>query len=74
MGLPDSVASVFSLLEQQGVLDSGLAARLRRMVGFRNIAVHNYQNLNPEIVEAIVTRHLDDLRSFSGRVVQQFGL
>ena len=73
-GLPDSVAASFSLLEGRGVLDAGLAERLRKMVGFRNIAVHNYQALAPEIVEAIVTRHLDDLRGFSARIVQRFGL
>lgn len=73
-GLPDSLAGSFSLLEGQGVLEAGLAERMRKMVGFRNIAVHNYQALDPEIVEAIVTRHLDDLRAFSARVLQRFGL
>lgn len=35
------------------------------MVGFRNIAVHDYQALNLVIVQAIIDRHLDDLRSFA---------
>lgn len=73
-GLAGSVAENFTLLEQQGILAPELAAQLRRMVGFRNIAVHNYQDLDPRIVEAIVTRHLGDLSSFSARVVQRFGL
>jgi len=73
-GLPDTVAATFTLLEAHGIVDADLATRLRKMVGFRNIAVHNYQALNPEIVEAIVTRHLDDLRAFASRVVEHFGL
>lgn len=73
-GLPDSVAGSFVLLEARGVLDAELAERLRKMVGFRNIAVHEYQALDPSIVEAIVTRHLDDLRAFAARVVRHFGL
>ncbi|MBI2467953.1 MAG: DUF86 domain-containing protein [Candidatus Rokubacteria bacterium] len=73
-GLPDSLAASFSLLEGHGILDPDLAERLRRMVGFRNVAIHNYQALDPRIVEAIVTRHLGDLRAFSSRVVQRFGL
>ena len=73
-GLPDSVAAFFSTLEARGVLEPSLADRLRRMVGFRNIAVHDYETLDPNIVEAIVTRHLDDLRTFAGRVVERFGL
>lgn len=73
-GLAAAVAENFTLLEQQGVIDPPLAERLRKMVGFRNIAVHNYQALNPAIVEAIVTRHLGDLRKFSAVIVQRFGL
>jgi len=73
-GVPDSVAGAFSLLEDHGVIDPELALHLRRMVGFGNIAIHDYQALDPEIVEAIVTRHLDDLRAFCARVNQRFGL
>jgi uncharacterized protein YutE (UPF0331/DUF86 family) len=72
-GLPDSVAAFFSVLERHGVIDAELADRLRKMAGFRNIAVHEYQALDPEIVEAIVTRHLDDLRAFSASIVTRFG-
>jgi uncharacterized protein YutE (UPF0331/DUF86 family) len=73
-GLPDSVAASFSLLEGQAVVERDLAERLRRMVGFRNIAVHDYQTLDSRIVEAIVTRHLDDLRAFAAGVIRHFGL
>ena len=72
-GLPDTVAASFSLLETNGVIEGNLADRMRRMVGFRNLAVHDYQVLNPDIIEAIVTRHLDDLRSFAAHMAEQFG-
>lgn len=71
-GLPDSVAASFSLLERQGVLAPELARRLRGMVGFRNIAVHDYQSIDPRILESILARHLDDLRTFSARIVERF--
>lgn len=35
------------------------------MVGFRNIAIHNYQKLNIKIIQAIIEKHLKDLVSFS---------
>jgi len=73
-GLPDSVAAFFAVLERHGVIGPDLADRLRRMVGFRNIAVHEYEALDPEIVEAIVMRHLGDLRAFSASIVRRFGL
>jgi uncharacterized protein YutE (UPF0331/DUF86 family) len=46
MGIPTSSRESFDLLEGQGVIPNDLAARLRKMIGFRNIAVHQYQQLN----------------------------
>jgi uncharacterized protein YutE (UPF0331/DUF86 family) len=73
-GLPETIAANFVLLQQNGVLDTALADRLRGMVGFRNIAVHNYQDLDPAIVDAIVSEHLDDLRQFGARILERFGV
>lgn len=73
-GLPDSVAASFTLLEKEGLIGLDLAERLRKMVGFRNIVVHHYETVDPEIVEAIVTKHLQDLRAFNRIVVDHFGL
>lgn len=73
-GTPDSTAGVFALLQQRGVIDADLATRLRRMVGFRNIAVHEYQTLDPAILESILERHLGDLRTLANRVIERFGL
>ena len=68
--LPGSLAAAFSTLEAEGVLESALAERLRKMAGFRNVAVHAYDSLNPAIVESIVTKHLGDLRDL-GRTVRE---
>lgn len=72
-GLPDSLAGTFTLLEQQGIIDAQLASQLRRKVSFRNIAVHEYETLDPAVVTRIVEERLDDLRAFSGRIVDRFG-
>ncbi|MFU8888752.1 MAG: HepT-like ribonuclease domain-containing protein [Trueperaceae bacterium] len=37
------------------------------MVGFSNVAVHDYRRLDLAVVDAIVARHLDDLLAFAGR-------
>lgn len=42
------------------------------MVGFRNLAVHDYQELNYNIVESIVTKNSNDLLSFSEQIIKQF--
>lgn len=73
-GLPDSAADVFTRLEQTGVLPRALAERLRKLVGFRNVAIHDYAKLDRAIVEAIVQSRLDDLRNFGRLVVETFGV
>jgi len=45
LGVPQSARDVFAVLAQAGWIDSALADSLKRMVGFRNIALHNYQSL-----------------------------
>jgi len=73
-GTLDSTAGVFTLLQQRGVIETDLATRLRKMVGFRNIAVHEYQTVDPAILESILARHLGDLRALTSRVSAHFGL
>lgn len=45
LGVPQSARDVFALLAQSQRIDPALADTLKRMVGFRNIAVHDYQAL-----------------------------
>lgn len=65
LGVPQSARDVFALLHRGGWLADTLADVMKRMVGFRNIAVHDYQALQIPIVISIITRHLDDFLAFS---------
>ena len=40
------------------------------MTGFRNIAVHDYQSVNIDIVRRIIEEHLEDFREFSGKMLK----
>ncbi len=42
LGVPQDSREAFNLLQSNGLLDQALADSLKRMVGFRNIAVHEY--------------------------------
>jgi len=53
------------LLEAAGRLDASLAVRLKKMVGFRNVAVHDYPKLNLDIVRHIFVERLDDFLEFT---------
>ena len=65
LGIPQESRDAFDLLATAGKLEPELAAVLKRMVGFRNIAVHDYQRLNLDVVRAILQRQLDDLLAFA---------
>jgi uncharacterized protein YutE (UPF0331/DUF86 family) len=69
MGLPQSARDVFTLLAKNGLIEQELAEALKHMVGFRNIAVHDYQSLQLPITVKIITEHLDDFLRFAQTVL-----
>ena len=63
LGVPESPASAFALLARHGVVEAGVAARLTKAAGMRNLIVHRYGDLlTAKLVEAISEglRDLDD--------------
>lgn len=64
LGIPQSSREVFDILEKNNIINSSLREKLKAMVGFRNIAVHDYQKINLIIVQKIIENNLDDLESF----------
>ncbi len=70
LGLPQSARDVFTLLAQAGRIEKPLAEGLQRMVGFRNIAVHDYQTLQLPITVAIIEKHLDEFLDYSKALLQ----
>lgn len=73
LGATQSARDVFSLLASSGRIDAGLAGRLQKMIGFRNIAVRDYQTLLLPIVEAVIARHLDDFLDFRAAMLAREG-
>lgn len=71
LGVPQETREAFDLLERSGHLDASLATRLRKMVGFRNVAVHDYQKLNLDVVRSILVERLDDFLEFARLLLRQ---
>ncbi len=65
LGEPRTAREIFALLGRRDVIDRSLAARLELMVGFRNIVVHEYDNIDLDKVREILAHHLDDLLDFA---------
>ncbi|MBU0653314.1 MAG: DUF86 domain-containing protein [Proteobacteria bacterium] len=70
LGLPETVRGNFTLLRNAGVISAELGRKMEAMVGFRNIAIHNYQALDPEILKAILKERLPDLEDFSAAILR----
>lgn len=64
LGIPQSSRDAFELLQENGLISEELMHNMNNMIGFRNIAVHNYQKLDIEILQNIIEIHLSDFNEF----------
>lgn len=71
LGIPQDSREAFSMLAEAGLLETSLAEAMMAMVGFRNIAVHEYQRLDLDIVRGIVEKHLPEFLAFSAWAIQR---
>ena len=70
LGIPKASREAFKLLQDVDLIDETLAKTLMNMVGFRNIAVHDYQALQLEILQAILEKHINDFTQFTKVVLE----
>lgn len=70
LGLPKTSGEAFKLLQEHDIIEADLAQILMNMVGFRNIAVRDYQALELDILEAILEQHIGDFIGFTKMILQ----
>lgn len=64
LSVPESAASSFDTLAQEKIIDKKLARSLRQAVGFRNLAIHRYADLDFHRLYHDYRQDLNDLREF----------
>ena len=74
LGLPQELKDNFRFLKEQGIISTELTVKMEKMIGFRNIAVHEYQEIDPDILKVILTKNLKDIEDFYVAIVKYFGL
>ena len=62
---PDTMGQTFDALAAGGAIPEKLAGQLKKAVGFRNIAVHNYEEIDWAIVHAIARNQIGDFTEFA---------
>ena len=65
LGLPQNKRETFKLLEESNIIDSKMGKNMQGMVGFRNIAVHDYKEIDEKILQDVIENHLNDLMEFA---------
>ena len=71
LGIPKDSRQAFTMLVKANLLDPRLGKHLEAMVGFRNIAVHNYTEINMDIVRSILNERLVDIQTFAKFLIKQ---
>lgn len=71
LGLPQSSRDVFELLARAGWIEAKLANSRQKMVGFRNLAVHDYQSLLLPITARVITQHLGEFLDYSAMLIRR---
>lgn len=64
LGIPQNSRDAFEVLNHNNIIDNLMLNKLKSMIGFRNIAVHNYQNLNLDVLQKVIENHLEDFEEF----------
>lgn len=69
LGVPQNSRDTFSILEEATIISAANAKNMKAMVGFRNIAVHDYQEINLEILQKIIEEHLSDFTNYTKSIL-----
>lgn len=65
LGYPKESRDSFRILQRAQILDRSIGLSMEAMVGLRNVAVNEYQELVLAKVRHIIEHRLDDLLAFS---------
>lgn len=64
LGIPQNSRDAFEVLFSNKIINKDMLEKLKNMIGFRNIAVHNYQKLNLDVLQKVIENHLEDFKEF----------
>lgn len=71
LGVPNEARDSFEFLSRDKIIEPELAEKMAKMIGFRNIVIHEYQKLNIDIVIVVIEKNLDDVLKFAEVILAQ---
>ena len=68
--VPSTMAEAFISLERISIISPEIADKMKRSVGYRNVAIHNYDDIDLSITYDIANNHLGDFKEFIKQIFQ----
>lgn len=67
---PGNYKDAIEVLREEGILDEALSERLKKWMGFRNVLVHFYIDIDHGETYEAIQKSLGDIEAFTGRMSQ----
>jgi len=72
LGLATTIKENFKMLRDAGIIDDKLMRKMQAMVGFRNIAIHDYTSIELDILKSILSNNLKDIEEFYTVIIKKY--
>lgn len=74
LGLASTIKENFKILRDSKIIDDETMKKMQSMVGFRNIAIHDYTSIDIEVLKSILKNNLKDLEEFYTIILKKFNI
>ena len=72
LGVPKNSLEAFFKLLEKGIISKESYENMKGIVGFRNVAVHQYQKIDYGIVEYVINNRLEDFYKINKEIIQNY--
>lgn len=69
LGVPQTKKEAFIKLEENKLISKKVSVNMQKMIGFRNIAIHDYKQIDEEVLADVIQNHLTDLIEFAKEIL-----
>lgn len=74
LGLVSTIKENFKILRDSGIIDDSMMKKMQSMVGFRNIAVHDYASIDIDVIKSILKNNLKDIEEFYTTILRKYNI
>ncbi|MCI8383981.1 MAG: DUF86 domain-containing protein [Clostridia bacterium] len=70
LGIPQTKKEAFQILEENKLISKEMCDSMKKMIGFRNIAIHDYKEIDEMILQDVIENHLPELEEFMKQMLK----